>query len=94
MPEQLTTEQPLTREQQLGRLRWRCRRGMQELDLLLLRFLDREGSRFSAVEIDQFEQFLSLPDPELAAMLLSDVQPQSQDSPWRDRIRQTAAVAS
>ena len=30
---------------QLGRLRWRCRRGMKELDILLARYVDE---RFAA----------------------------------------------
>ena len=32
---------------EMARLRWRCRRGMKELDLLLLRFVDDDYARRS-----------------------------------------------
>lgn len=43
---------------------------MQELDIMLRRFADRELARLSADELRVFAQLLSLPDPELAALLL------------------------
>jgi antitoxin CptB len=55
-----------------GRLLWRCRRGMKELDLILERFA-REGlPAASAAEHAAFERFLGLADPELAGCLLAD----------------------
>jgi antitoxin CptB len=55
-----------------GRLLWRCRRGMKELDVILERFA-REGlPRASPVEHAAFERFLGLADPEIAACLLAD----------------------
>jgi antitoxin CptB len=57
-------------EEPNGRLAWRCRRGMKELDLVLLRYL-RERWPAAAVEERQlFEQLLELPDPLLAAWLM------------------------
>jgi antitoxin CptB len=50
---------------QLDRLRWRCRRGMLELDLLLERFVDRELARLGADEQRALERLLDLPDDEL-----------------------------
>ena len=35
---------------ELNRLRWRCRRGMLENDLILARFLDARGEAISDVE--------------------------------------------
>jgi antitoxin CptB len=53
-----------------ARLRWRARRGMRELDALLLKFLDANATRLSEAEITCFEGILELPDPTLHAYLL------------------------
>jgi antitoxin CptB len=54
-----------------GQLRWRCRRGMKELDLLLLRYLQEHWPAATATERACFESFLALPDPTIAAYLLA-----------------------
>ena len=54
----------------LARLRWRCRRGMRELDALLLRFVDAEGAALVEAELVTFEAILELPDPVLHSYLL------------------------
>jgi antitoxin CptB len=46
---------------ELRRLRWRCRRGMRELDQLLTRWLDRE---WTVASDSQREVFLRLLDSE------------------------------
>jgi antitoxin CptB len=51
-------------------LRWRCRRGMREIDALLAAFLERWGARLTANEIATFEEILELPDPTLHSYLL------------------------
>ncbi|MFM7626973.1 MAG: succinate dehydrogenase assembly factor 2, partial [Gammaproteobacteria bacterium] len=48
-----------------GRLRWRCRRGMKELDVMLVRWLDGPGQSASSAEMVHFDRLLDLPDPEL-----------------------------
>lgn len=53
-----------------GRLAWRCRRGMKELDLLLLAYVDCVWPRATMRQRAGFEQILGLPDPQLAAFLL------------------------
>ena len=53
-----------------GRLLWRCRRGMKELDLILERYARHTLSRASAAEQAAFDRFLNLPDPLLAGCLL------------------------
>jgi antitoxin CptB len=53
-----------------GRLAWRCRRGMKELDLVLVRYLRERWPTASSDERQQFERVLELPDPELAAYLM------------------------
>ncbi len=54
-----------------GRLRWACRRGMRELDVLMTRYLDRDFGGASSAERDAFVRLLALQDPELAAYLLA-----------------------
>jgi antitoxin CptB len=54
-----------------ARLAWRCRRGMRELDLLLLAWLERHYERADAQQRAQFAALLELPDPQLAACLLA-----------------------
>jgi antitoxin CptB len=54
-----------------GRLSWRCRRGMKELDLLLTAYLRERWQGASVGERATFEQILELPDPLLAAYLTS-----------------------
>jgi antitoxin CptB len=53
-----------------GRLVWRCRRGMKELDLVLTRYLEQCWQAADAGERSAFERMLQLPDPVLAALLL------------------------
>jgi antitoxin CptB len=58
-------------DSELRKLEWRCRRGMKELDILLLRHLrDRLISAPSA-ERAAFADFLELPDPDIARYLLA-----------------------
>jgi len=49
----------------LRRLRWRCRRGMRELDVLMLRYLDHRWSQADAVERAGFERLLETEDDQL-----------------------------
>jgi antitoxin CptB len=55
---------------ELRRLEWRCRRGMKELDLLLLRHLRRLPPQHSA-DRALFAEFLDLPDPVIARYLIA-----------------------
>jgi antitoxin CptB len=52
-----------------GRLAWRCRRGMKELDMVLVRFLRERWPDATSAEKASFERILDLPDPLLAAYL-------------------------
>jgi antitoxin CptB len=58
-----------------GRLRWRCRRGMKELDLLLVGWLDRWYPGASATQVAAFETVLEQQDPVLVAWLLRRERP-------------------
>jgi antitoxin CptB len=59
----------------LAKLEWRCRRGMKELDFLLLRYLRRLPAD-SSHELRAFAEFLELPDPLLARYLIAGDIPQ------------------
>ena len=50
-------------EREFERLRWRCRRGLLELDIVLYDFLDRNYSRLTVEERVAFGQLLTVPDP-------------------------------
>ncbi len=47
------------------RARWRCRRGMLELDIVLQRFMDVHYRQLDEVGLQQFERLLALPDNDL-----------------------------
>ena len=47
------------------RLRWKCRRGLLELDIVLDRFLRRDGDGLRQEELRQLDALLALPDHEL-----------------------------
>ncbi len=53
----------------LSRLRWRCRRGMLENDLVLARFLDARGAELSEAEEALLSRLLDLPDNDLWDLL-------------------------
>lgn len=57
------------------RLRWRCRRGMRELDRILEAFLEREYAGLDAAQKLRFAEFLELPDPDLHAYLVGRAEP-------------------
>ena len=59
----------------LRQLRWRCRRGMRELDQILERFLERGFAELSAAEKLSFREFLGLPDPDIHAYLVGRAEP-------------------
>jgi antitoxin CptB len=54
---------------ELNRLRWRCRRGMLENDLVLAHFLEARGDGLSAEEIAALERLLELSDNALWDLL-------------------------
>jgi len=57
-------------EEQIGKLRWRCRRGMKELDLLTLGYLERHYPGASAEDRQAFADLLELQDPLLMSYMV------------------------
>ena len=47
------------------RLRWRCRRGLLELDLVLERFLQQDGAKLSEAESVLLAELLDFEDNDL-----------------------------
>jgi succinate dehydrogenase flavin-adding protein (antitoxin of CptAB toxin-antitoxin module) len=54
---------------ELDRVRWHCRRGMLELDLMLQRFLDEHLASLSPDEMERFKEVLDLQDGDLWQIL-------------------------
>jgi len=52
-------------DNELKRLRWRCRRGMRELDVLMLRYLDHGWPQASESERKVFLRLLDSEDDKL-----------------------------
>ncbi|MBT8144088.1 MAG: succinate dehydrogenase assembly factor 2 [Gammaproteobacteria bacterium] len=71
-----------------SRLRWLCRRGMKELDVLLSAYLDQVYPRAEAADRRRFEQLLEWPDPELYGLLTGkDSAPDEAMQDFVDRLR-------
>jgi len=60
---------------ELSRMRWRCRRGMLENDLILTRFLDARGSTISAADVAALDRLLDFADGELWDLIAGRVEP-------------------
>ncbi|HYE34237.1 succinate dehydrogenase assembly factor 2 [Methylocaldum sp.] len=58
-----------------AQLRWRCRRGMRELDLLLQRYLDGVYDQAPEAEKSAFSRLLDEPDERLWRYLCADGTP-------------------
>ena len=65
------TASDVARERLEKKLQWRCRRGMKELDFLLLRYLRERHRDAASDERAAFVEFLELPDPDIARYLLA-----------------------
>ena len=57
-----------------SQLRWRCRRGMLELDLLLSNFVEMEYNHLSQKEASLFSILLDYQDQELLDLLLGKME--------------------
>ncbi len=60
----------------LGRLRWRCRRGLLENDLFIERFFARHGATLDREQAGALEHLMGLPDPDLLDLLLRRREPE------------------
>ena len=77
---------------ELARTRWKCRRGMLELDLLFRSFLDRGYAQLDDEERMHFDRLLDYPDAVLLEWLMGRIRPTDKDvAKLVERIRSTAA---
>lgn len=69
----------MTSEQRKSKIRWHCRRGMLELDLLLERFIQARLDNMTDLELDKFENLLVNSDPDLYAWLMGYESPTDKE---------------
>ncbi len=67
---------PINRHAQL---KWRCRRGMLELDLLLQGFLEQGYDTLTEQGQEAFQELLSYPDQDLLEYLMARALPTDKD---------------
>jgi antitoxin CptB len=76
----------------MARLRWQCRRGLLELDLLFETFLQHGYGQLDAEQRLLFVKLLEQPDPDLQAWLMAQQAPPEQFRPLVEHIRQSQRV--
>lgn len=62
-------------DHQLGKLRWRCRRGLLENDLFIERFFSRHGATLTVRQARGLEALMDLSDNDLLDLLLRRREP-------------------
>jgi antitoxin CptB len=78
-----------------SRVRWLCRRGMKELDVLLERFMAVEYDRLDGTEQAAFVALLANEDPDLYALIMAWMPPaDAVQAGLLERIRAYARPAS
>ncbi len=60
----------------MERVRWRCRRGMLEMDILLGRFIEQRYAQLDASQREAFDELLDLTDTDLWDMVRGDKAPE------------------
>jgi antitoxin CptB len=77
---------------EVARLRWKCRRGMLELDLLLKDFMDSGYATLDEAGRQLFDRVLDYPDAVLLEWMLGRSRPTDRDvARLVDKIRSAAA---
>ena len=60
-------------------VRWLCRRGMKELDIVITRYFERDYDSLSALEQISFKEFLQVEDPEIFAWVMGRSTPENEN---------------
>ena len=60
---------------ELNRLRWRCRRGLLENDLILARFLEARATTMTSDEVTALNRLLDLADSDLWDLIVGRAEP-------------------
>ena len=58
---------------ELDRIRWHCRRGLLELDLILERFNQKYLDGLDAAQLEQFKELLALDDNYLLDLIMERI---------------------
>jgi antitoxin CptB len=74
---QTQVDQPLG-ERALSKLKWRCRRGLLENDLLIERFFQRHEARLTVRQADALSALMELADNDLLDLLLRRKDPEGE----------------
>ncbi|RYF57493.1 MAG: succinate dehydrogenase assembly factor 2 [Comamonadaceae bacterium] len=64
--------------QELGKLKWRCRRGLLENDLFIARFFERHESGLTRRQAQALETLTDLSDNDLLDLLLRRKEPEPE----------------
>ena len=73
----------------LDRIRWQCRRGMLELDVMLRRFVDQKWTGLDDILKQEFELLLGYSDQQLQGWLANEQKPDREVREIVSQIRQT-----
>ena len=71
-----------TDEVNIQRLRWQCRRGLLELDLIFETFINNKSGyeQLSASQKNDFQTLLENSDPELQKWMMGKAEPEDQQT--------------
>ncbi|WP_022951179.1 succinate dehydrogenase assembly factor 2 [Leucothrix mucor] len=64
---------------ELTRLRWRCRRGAKELDIVMNRYLEQKYETAEASQQQAFNELLAVEDPTIFDLLLERIDAQNDE---------------
>jgi antitoxin CptB len=74
----MTAAGALIDERALSKLRWRCRRGLLENDLLIERYFNRHASGISVTQAEGLTMLMDLSDNDLLDLLLRRKEPSGE----------------
>ncbi len=73
---------------ELDRIRWQCRRGMLELDLVLNRFLESDLENLGVEQMQVFKELLDEADTRLLAWVMAQEEAPGRYDALIQRLRQ------
>ncbi|MDN4589197.1 succinate dehydrogenase assembly factor 2 [Xenophilus aerolatus] len=76
MPPEHDATLELLDPREVGKLKWRCRRGLLENDLFIARFFERHESRLTVGQAQAMETLMDLSDNDLLDLLLQRKEPE------------------
>ena len=68
-------------DRRLARLRWRCRRGMLENDIVLERYLASRGAAITDEEVAMLDRLLDMTDNDLWDLIAGRAEPDESLAP-------------